>query len=208
MSFIETPRFPTAISYNSAGGPSYSTRVVQVQSGHEKRNQNWSFPRHRYDVAYGVKQLSDLEDLITYLHAMTGRTHGFRFKDWADFKSCKTSETVDDQDQALGSGDAAEDEFQIIKTYTEGSLSLARYITKPVSGTVTVALDGVNQASGWSVDTATGIITFSTPPGAGVVVSAGYEFDVPVRFDIDHLSTQITDYQMGTATAPMIEIRI
>lgn len=208
MSFFETPRFPTNISYDSAGGPNYSTRVVRVKSGHEKRNQNWSYPLHQYDVAYGIKSITDLEDLISYFHVAQGRTHGFRYKDWGDFQSCGAKGTLDDEDQTIGTGDNAEVDFQLVKVYTQGAYTLSRYITKPVSGTTVIALDGVNQAAGWSVSTTTGVVTFDVAPGSTVVVSAGYQFDVPCRFDTDSLSTQLLDYRNASSQVILTEIRI
>jgi uncharacterized protein (TIGR02217 family) len=81
-------------------------------------------------------------------------------------------------------------------------------ITKPMAGTVTVALDGIEQASGWSVDTTTGQITFATAPSDSVVISAGFEFDVPVRFDTDQLDVTHDFERLGSITSiPLIEVR-
>lgn len=211
MSFIETPRFPDDISYGSSGGPSYNTTVVPFKSGAESRNINWAKSRAKFDVAYGVRTQAQLYSLIEFFHAMAGRGHGFRYKDWNDWNSSGDQThgaTVSDTDQTIGTGDGAETDFQLIKTYTKGALSRTRDIKKPVAGTVVVALDGVSQASGWSVDTTTGIITFTSAPGNGVVVTAGYQFDVPVRFDIDELPIQFEDYELQSTNVPLVEIRI
>lgn len=207
MTFLSTPRFPDDIGYGSQGGPSYETSIVVVRSGHESRNVNWTYPRHQYDVAYGVRTIDDLEELIEFFHAVGGKAYGFRFKDWSDYKSCNTGVGTNETDQLIGTGDAAETAFQLVKVYTKGSFSRTRIISKPVTGTVSIALNDVNQGSGWTVDTTTGIVTFSSPPGESVTVKAGYQFDVPVRFDTDTLQVNIESYNTGTAQVPIIEIR-
>jgi uncharacterized protein (TIGR02217 family) len=207
MAFLETPRFPDDISYGSVGGPGYNTSIVVIKSGVESRNVNWVYARHSYDVAYGVKTIDQLEDLIDYFHATAGMAYGFRYKDFADFQSTHTGNTVSDTDQTIGTGDDVETDFQLIKTYTKGAYSRVRNITKPVTGTVVISLDDVGQGAGWSVDTTTGIVTFSAAPAAGVVVKAGYQFDVPVRFDTDELNVNYEAYQQGAANVPLIEIR-
>lgn len=207
MAFLETPRFPTDISYGSAGGPTYQTQVVRTKAGHEYRNRDWSYPLHTYDVAWGIKEWDDLEELLQWFHARGGREDGFRFKDHLDWKSCPPRDTAADTDQTLGTGDASETDFQLIKTYTRGAVTGTRQITKPVTGSVVVSLDDVPQASGWSVDTTTGVVTFVSPPGGGVVVKAGYEFDVPVRFDIDELEHSLENYHAGRARVPLVELR-
>lgn len=211
MSFLETPRFPEDISLGSTGGAGYNTTITPFTSGKESRNINWAESRAEYDVAYGIKTQAQLYSLIELFHVMAGRGHGFRYKDWDDWNSSTDQThgaTVSDTDQTIGTGDDVEVDFQLIKTYTKGALSRSRDIRKPVVGTVVVSLDGVPQVSGWSVDTTTGIITFVAPPGMGVVVKAGYEFDVPVRFDIDKLLVLFESYELQSTSVPLIEIRV
>lgn len=209
MSFLETPRFPEDISYKSKGGPMYNTTVITVDSGYEQRNINWALPKCVFDVSYGVKTQQQLYYLLEFFHVVAGRGHSFRYKDWSDFKSCddQTHGTLSDTDQTIGTGDAATKTFQLQKLYEKGVLSRVRYITKPVAGTTIVALDGVPQVSGWTVDDTTGIITFTVAPGGGVVVSAGFEFDVPVRFDSDSIETQFDNYDLGSTSVGMQEVR-
>jgi len=207
MSFLETPRFPDDIAYGSTGGPEYSTRIITYGAGYEQRDILWSYPRHNYDVAYGIRKIEDLYVVIEYFHVMRGRGHAFRYKDFMDFKSCAIEDIPTSTDQSTDPdvGDNAEIDFQLIKTYTKGAQSLTRDITKPVTGSITVSLDDVPQGSGWTIDTTTGIITFSSAPGTDVEVKAGYEFDVPVRFNIDDLNVVYSDYESGDISIPLIE---
>ena len=177
MSFLETPRFPEDISYKSKCGPGYNTTIIRMASGHESRNINWIMPLYTADVAYGVKSPDQMYNLVNFFHAVAGKAYGFRFKDHSDYNSSATGRgTVTYTDQLIGIGDTTETDFQLIKTYTAGALPRVRNIFKPVVDTVVVSLNDVEQLSGWSVDTTTGMVTFSSPPGAGVTVSLGLWF--------------------------------
>ena len=95
-----------------------------------------------------------------------------------------------------------------MKRYASGAQSWTRTITKPVAGTVRIAVGGVEQPSGWSVDATTGIVTFGAAPSAGIAITAGFEFDVPVRFDSDALDVTLDLERLGSITSiPLLEIR-
>ncbi len=207
MAFHEV-RFPDAISRGARGGPERRTQVVELVSGHEERNASWANSRRRYDVAYGIRRADDLAAVVAFFEARNGRLHGFRFKDWADHKSCLPSGQPSPLDQPLGTGDGVRTAFPLAKRYTSGAQSWTRAITKPVAGTVRVALGGTEQLSGWSVDTSTGVVTFGSAPGADVPVTAGFAFDVPVRFDTDTLDVTLDLERLGSiASIPLLEIR-
>ena len=207
MAFHEV-RFPDNISRGARGGPERRTQIVELASGAEERNASWANSRRRYDVAYGIRRADDLAAVVAFFEARNGRLHGFCFKDWADFKSCLPSQTPASTDQPIGTGNGSATQFQLAKRYTSGAQSWTRAITKPVAGTVTIALNGTAQASGWSVSTTTGLITFTTAPAAGVAITAGFEFDVPVRFDTDALDVTLDLERLGSITSiPLVEIR-
>ena len=201
-------RFPDNISRGARGGPERRTQIVELASGDEERNASWANSRRRYDVAYGIRRADDLAAVVAFFEARNGRLHGFRFKDWGDHKSCLPSGTSVPTDQLIGTGDGATTTFQLVKRYASGSQTWVRKITKPVAGTVRVALDGAEQLSGWTVDTTTGVLTFDTAPAAGVVITAGFAFDVPVRFDTDVLDVTLDLERLGSITSiPLLEIR-
>ncbi len=202
-------RFPTAIAFHSTGGPERKTEIVVLGSGFEERNAVWANSRRRYDAGYGVKSLDDLHAAIAFFEARLGRLYGFRFKDFADFKSGAPGANVTPLDQALGTGDGAATTFQLTKTYNSGPSSWTRAIAKPVAGTLRVAANGVELMSGFTVDTTTGLVTFSTAPSSGAVLTTGFEFDVPARFDSDSLSIDLTGFSAGEIpNIPIVEIRI
>jgi len=146
--------------------------------------------------------------VVAFFEARNGRLYGFRWKDWGDYKSCLPSGTPSATDQTIGTGDGTTGAFQLVKAYSSGAQTWTRSITKPVAGTVTLALDGVMQNTGWSVDTTTGLVTFTTAPASGATITAGFEFDVPVRFDTDQLDVTHDLERLGSITSiPLIEVR-
>ena len=207
MAFHEV-RFPDAISRGARGGPERRTQIVELASGDEERNASWANSRRRYDVAYGIRRADDLAAVVAFFEARNGRLHGFRFKDWADYKSGLPSQAPGPQDQLIGEGDGATTTFQLVKRYASGSQTWTRVITKPVAGTVRIAIDGAEQASGWAIDTTTGVVSFDAAPASGVAITAGFEFDVPVRFDSDTLDVTLDLERLGSITSiPLLEIR-
>jgi uncharacterized protein (TIGR02217 family) len=208
MAFHEV-RFPDDISRAARGGPERRTQVVELASGDEERNASWADSRRRYDAAYGIRRADDLAAVVAFFEARNARLHGFRWKDWGDYKSGQPSAPVTAIDQGLGTGDGTTRSFQLVKRYASGAQSWTRTILKPVAGTVRVALGGLEPpGSSWSVSHATGIVTFDVAPAAGVVVTAGFEFDVPVRFDTDRLDVTWDLDRLGSiASIPLVEVR-
>jgi len=207
MAFHEV-RFPDNISRGARGGPERRTQIVELASGDEERNASWANSRRRYDAAYGVRRADDLAAVVAFFEARNGRLHGFRWKDWGDYKSCLPSAAISPTDQEIGTGDGTTTTFQLGKYYGSGAQTWTRAIAKPVAGTVRIALGGAEQMTGWSVDTTTGVITLNAAPAAGVAITAGFEFDVPVRFDTDTLDVTLDLERLGSITSiPLLEIR-
>jgi len=201
-------RFPTAIAFHSHGGPERKTEIVTLGSGYEERNGVWSASRRRYDVGYGVKTLDDMHAVLAFFEARAGRLYGFRFKDFSDFKSCAPSAVLTPRDQSIGTGDGVTKSFALTKTYASGPASFTRAIAKPVAGSVRVAVNAVEQ-TGFSLDATTGLVMFATAPPAGAGITAGFEFDVPVRFDTDSLAINLAGFTAGEiASIPLLELRL
>lgn len=193
-------QFPPKIAYGASGGPQFNTSIVTTQGGFEQRNVNWQKARGRWDVSTGIKMKTDMDAVIAFFRARFGKAYGFRFKDWSDYQAVG---------QVIGTGNGVLTAFQLVKLYTSGSNSYSREIKKPVSGTVKIYLNGVLQGSGYSVDLTTGIVTFSSAPGNTVVVSADFDFDVPVRFDTDTLAVRTDGPGIYVWDAiPVVEIRL
>jgi uncharacterized protein (TIGR02217 family) len=204
MSFHEI-RFPTAVAFHATGGPERKTEIVTLGSGFEERNAVWANARRRYDAGTGIRTLDDIHAVIAFFEARLGRLYAFRFKDPLDFKSCAPFGTPAPTDQQLTAIDTHT--FQLAKTYTSGPSSWTRTIAKPVAGTVRIAVAGAEQTTGFTLDTTTGRVTFTSAPSAPV--TAGFEFDTPVRFDTDTLTINLADFTAGELpNVPLVEVRI
>lgn len=204
-------RFPTGLSFGSTGGPERRTEIVTLVNGFEERNTPWEHSRRRYDAGMGLRSLDDVDTLIAFFEARRGQLYGFRWKDWSDYKSCPPSRDIGPLDQLIGRGDGNRKVFQLQKTYFSGEQSYSRPILKPVKGTVRVALSGNPKVDTieYNVDGTTGLITFGSAPDIDVRVTAGFEFDVPVRFDTDRISTSMATFNAGDVPAvPVIEVRL
>lgn len=204
--------FPLAVSFGATGGPERRNEIVSLTSGREKRNLRFSQSRHHYDAGTGVKSLDDLHDVLSFFEARRGSLHAFRFRDPFDMKSCRPGDLPTMLDQSLGSGDGARARFALVKAYGFGIDAYKRLIAKPVLASLRVAVAGVERVSpAFSFDGATGDVVFSSGsiPGTGALVTAGFEFHVPVRFDTERLSLSLTAFKAGQIPSiPLVEVRL
>ena len=210
MNFHEV-RFPASLSFGSFGGPERRTDIVTLANGFEERNTPWAHSRRRYDAGFGMRSLDDIETLISFFEARQGQMFGFRWKDWSDYKSGAASADVDTADQIIARGDGLRTEFQLVKTYRSGGFEYVRPILKPVLGTVKLGLeqDQVREGVDFEVDLTRGLVTFADPPPMDVDITAGFEFDVPVRFDTDKIQTSVASFQAGDVpNVPVVEVRV
>ena len=210
MGFHEV-RFPANLSFGSVGGPERRTEIVTLANGFEERNSPWAHSRRRYDAGVSMRSLDDVATLIAFFEARQGQLYAFRWKDWSDFKSCASSKEPGFEDQVIGHGDGETKAFQLSKAYRSGAQTYTRPILKPVEGTLLVGVQGdpLVETVHYEVDFANGIVSFVDAPQEGVEVSAGFEFDVPVRFDTDRIQTSVASFQAGDVpSVPIVEVRV
>jgi uncharacterized protein (TIGR02217 family) len=203
--------FPVDIAIKSAGGPERRTEIVTLGSGREQRNARWIDSRRRYDAGYGIKTLAALQQVVAFYEERRGQLYGFRWRDRLDRSSSSAGVPVSAFDQVIGIGTGSQATFQLAKTYGAAFAPYRREITKPVAGSIRVAVGGVERTAGFTCDLATGIVTFAAGqlPAAGASVTAGFLFDVPVRFDTDYLEVDLSAFAAGAIPKiPLIEIRI
>jgi len=202
-------RFPLDVALGSRGGPVRRTDIVTLASGREHRNSRWASSRRRYDAGLGVRTVDALHAVIAFFEERRGRLYGFRFRDRTDWRSGPPSREPTPLDQRIGTGDGAAKAFQLVKTYGSSFAPYMRSIAKPVGGSVRVAIDGIEQEVGFAFtcDPATGLVTFTEPPPVGAAITAGFAFDVPVRFDTDELDIDLSTFEAGgIPQIPLIEI--
>ena len=203
-------RFPLRVALGTSGGPVRRTDIVSLSNGRENRNRRWQDARRRYDAGSGVRSLDDLYAVLAFFEARAGQFHGFRFRDPVDHKSCAPGAVPRAVDQEIGTGDGATAAFQLVKRYADAGGETVRVIAKPVAGTVSVSVAGsVVPAADYAVDDETGIVTFKPDkiPASGTI-RAGFEFDVPVRFDTDRIDIDLAQFDAGRIPSiPLVEIK-
>ncbi len=206
---FDNVRFPTSISRGSTGGPERRTDVVATASGREERNARWANSKRRYNAGFGVKSLDDIHAVVAFFEERRGKLYAFRWKDFADYKSCVASATPAAIDQIIGTGDGVNAVFQLTKKYGTGTRDYLRTITAPVSGKVLIAVNSLPSTQ-FGVNTQTGLVTFNAGsiPVSGAIVTAGFEFDVSVRFDTDSISINLAHFAGGEIPhIPLVEVR-
>jgi uncharacterized protein (TIGR02217 family) len=199
--------FPLALGFEAAGGPEFSTQVALLASGHEQRNQNWAQARLSYDAGLGVRSEEDLALLLAFFRGRRGQAFAFRFRDPMDWTSAAVGAAVTPFDQLLGIGDGLRTGFGLVKSYGPPGDAEERRITRPVDGTVRVAVAGTERVGGWTLG-AGGQVVLEEAPAPGAEVRAGFVFDVPVRFATDRLDISISGWRAGAAlSVPLVEVR-
>lgn len=178
MSFIDE-RFPDSYAYGAIASDDWMAEVVETLNRHESRNLPVADVRRSWDLSTTGKTKAQRNGIHDYFLAMRGPVHSFPFRDLFDYE-CERS--------IIAIGDGSDTTIQLVKPYTVGSETYSRTITKPITSTVRVWINDIEQVSGWSVSRTTGIITFSSAPASSAVVEASFEFDVPVRFVESKLS--------------------
>ena len=203
MDAFDDVRFPIALGREASAEPAFSTQIVTTAGGAEQRNSDWADARLRFDAGPGLRGEEDVHALLAFFRARRGAAVGFRFEDPFDNSSNGMTGAPGPADQGLGTGDGVRTEFALVKQYG----GQERRITRPVAGSVRVAVDGVERVSGWTLG-ASGRVSFDTAPADGAEVRAGYRFDVPVRFAEDRLAVSRATFEAGEiASVPLIELR-
>jgi uncharacterized protein (TIGR02217 family) len=202
-------QFPLRLALGTSGGPVRRTDIVTLSNGHESRNQRWRHARRRYDAGSGIRDVTDLYEVVAFFEARAGQLYGFRFEDPVDHQSCGPDAAPDAGDQLLGVGNGSRTVFQLVKTYADAGGSTSRIITKPQPGTVIVSVAGVElDGDDFTVDSATGLVTLDEPPINGAELRAGFRFDVPVRFDTDRIEVDLDAFRAGRIPSiPLIEVK-
>ena len=195
MSDFHDVRFPLHLAFGTRGGPVRPTDILQFANGTETRNAKGRHSRRQYNAVAGLKSSAQAIELLEFYESRNGPLYGFRFRDPLD----NIAETY------IGRGTGGQSEFDLIKSYGEAPHAYVRRITKPVDGTVVAFIDDVETAV--SVDYQRGLIQFETPPYLGAVITASFEFDVPVRFASESLDIVLDDFgATQIQDIPLIEI--
>ena len=205
MNAFHDVRLPLSFSLGARGNRAFLTQIVPLASGREFRNSLHSQSRRSWDIGTAVKTLDDFEALVSFFEARRGRFHGFRFRDITDWKSCSHDKAVTALDQKLADPDGNRTAFPLIKRFESAGIETIKRITRPVGASILVAFDSV-ETSEWELVQG-GMLNFPTPPAPGTVITAGFEYDLPVRFDTDQLEfSLISAVGSRLISVPVIEL--
>ncbi|MTI17054.1 TIGR02217 family protein [Rhodobacteraceae bacterium RKSG542] len=210
MSTFVEKRFPVSIGFGASGGPVRRTRIFTFANGREVRSSSWAASRRRYDAGTGIRSLKDLQQVLAFFEKTQGPLKGFRFRDPFDHSTAGASGIISATDVVIASGDGSTSSFQLVKRYGTHPDESVRTIRKPVGASVKLAINNSQKTVGtdYTLNAETGEVQFlSAPPAAGTVISAGFEFDTPVRFESDQLEASLTHFEAGQLPSiPLIEI--
>lgn len=218
MSFVDEPLPRTIPGFPCYAAPRFKTTINVNASGKERRNQEWEHPLHRYVLPEAAGRKWEVVDgLSDHWKIMRGPLHSFPFYDPFDFASCALVRpnqlpAISMTDQYLGTADGFTDSFQLVKTYSVGAETYDRPIFHPVVTSVIIARDGVLvPAADYTVSRTTGKVLFDVPPALGGlgIITAGFLFDVEVRFEGDDSFDAIlrATRAAGFADLPLVEVR-
>jgi uncharacterized protein (TIGR02217 family) len=212
--FDESAVLTDVIDYNAiSGGPEKSTTIIASPfSGVSQRNVNRLDPLHRYSINTALLEPQQMNDLRAFHHCRDGMARGFRMKDATEFWASSDgsfSNPIGTPNQ-FGTGDGSTTVFGLYKTYTSGGVTRTRRIVKPVSGSVSIYKNDVLQTltTHYTIDYATGIVTFVSAPTNGHTLKWTGRFDVPVRFATDFFDVSMNDAAsaISYSNLPLLEI--
>lgn len=194
MTVIET-RLSPQVEAGFSAVPGHMTRVVTLQNGQERRNAMWSAAKRKFTARYAKFTRADRDSMLNVVMATVGQTYAFLFKDWSDFNVTG---------QSLGTAPSGSTPVQLVKTYTFGTQTATRTITRPVAATLVVYSNGVAKAG--TVDATTGLFTPTSAWTAGQALTADFEFDVPVRFATDEVEFILPHREISEVNCELVEV--
>lgn len=206
MQAFDDVLYPLPLGQDVGVSPEFSTNVSVTSSGHERRNSLWSDARLRFDVGPGLRSEAELGTLIAFFRARRGAARGFRLGDPFDFSSAGMTGNPGPSDQHIGTGDGLQSRFRLVKNYGDGEEPQSRPVTRPRPDTLRVAIGG-EETTAFTLESG-GWLSFDTAPPVGAAVTAGFLFDVPVRFAEDRLDVTGATFAAGEVpSVPLVEIR-
>lgn len=201
MTGFHDVNFPSRLKFNVSGGPEMRVDVTRLSSGHERRNKRWSAPLRRYLISVGQRPLDEIQVLTAFFEARSGPLYGFRFRDPFEHSTATLNQNVSANDVEIGIGDGVATEMNLI-------LGNGRQVTHPIEESLRVAIDGVEISTGFSFDHSSKKLSFDQAPASGETISAGFQFDVPVRFENEQLVATRTVNNAGEiADITLLELR-
>ena len=163
----------------------WKTRKQEAISGKETRIADWSYPRHQWSLSFDFLRQGALSGTSYSEFAQLAGFFNLRQGSYDSFLSTDADDNAVAA-QVIATGDGTTTSFPLVRAF-------GGYVEPVLSPNVVsdVYLNGVAQSSGFSVSAwgaaTPGILSFTTAPGSGVVISADFSFYFPCRFAADQL---------------------
>jgi uncharacterized protein (TIGR02217 family) len=214
MAFLETFTFPDAISRKLKVSRAFKTLITTGDNKWEQRLRRWTRSRIELSASLSIYDDSTQARILGIFEVAQGSYNGFRCRDWSDYfagyawnPTTRVWSVV--TPEVIGTGNGSQTAFQLQKTYTFGGYTATRTVLKPRADTdrpLKMHLNGAVQSTGYTVNYATGVVTFTSAPGSGVVVAWAGLFDLPVRFADDTLSMNMEARNIGDSSIRLVEL--
>jgi uncharacterized protein (TIGR02217 family) len=194
-----TAIFPVlpGLAWSVTKAPRFATRIQRAVNGRELRLLDQPYPIWTWTLTYSLLRdkwdargagglgagYDELRTMAGFFLQQQGAFQPFLFGD-------PTDDTV--TAQPIGTGNSSASVFQLVRSMG-GS---AEPMTAP-NTVSTIYFNGVRQApAGYAVDAATGLVTFTTPPPAGQLITADFTYRFRVRFSDDTAEFENFMYQL------------
>lgn len=213
-SFDNTP-FPYELAALTPKS-TWASTVVTMGNGSEQRAVLWTDARRRYDAStQPTMTLAVLQAIEKHFNGRKGRGRSFPLRDRSAFRG--TAETI-------GTGDGSTTVFQLTVASGDSGNAYGREIYLPESGTLSVFDNGTPVVEGAGAGKFTAVyaggganggkVTFGTAPVNTHIITATFDYWIPVRYDLDEfpdarLFVWVTGTQglVSGPSLPMIEVR-
>lgn len=198
---VDNVRFSEEVEQGFRGGPFFDVEINRGITGKEIRLLNTPIAYKKYTCSFANRELAFIEEIAEVYYAQRGMTYGFMLKDWFDFEL---------ENELIGEGDGAEQDFQITKKYVSytpaGSpvREYVRLITLPRTSGLVVTINGTPTVAYTLLPD--GIITFTAAPANDALIRVTGEFDVPVRFDSELESSMLNTGVGSYGSIKLIEL--
>lgn len=174
------PSLP-GLAWSVTKTPTFQTRIQRAVSGRELRALDYPYPLWQFTLVFDLLRdnpaagYDELRTLMGFFMLCQGAFGTFLFRDPSDDQVTG---------QQIGVGNASATVFQLQRAM--GATLPGGGFLEPILApnlVSTVYLDGITQSpASYSVDPNTGLVTFATAPGSGLVITADYSYYFRCRF--------------------------
>lgn len=188
--------FPLDVVTEGAVSLQYQTSVVSGASGYEQRNQVWDESRYRFDL--DLVQASRLKTsvILALGQLAAGRAKTFLLLNPIDYQVLEPT-AMQMRSATVG---------QLRSRFGYGGFEVFRRLLWPSAGSVRVWDGGSELVSGWTLDRATGLVTFASAPAAPTFTCN--LFHTRVRFSEDAMAFRVLEGRATTVDAlGLVEVR-